>query len=87
MQSLSAFIRSVADLLRGDGKQSDDDKVILPSTVLCRLDGVLEPSKEAVLAEKQLREGQRLDPEPFMLRGAGLNFCTVAPSRRSASGR
>ena len=78
-QNLSAFIWSVADLLRGDYKQSDYGKVILPFTVLRRLDCVLEPSKAAVLAEKQLREGQGLDPEPFLLRAAGLNFCNVSP--------
>ena len=78
-QNLSAFIWSVADLLRGDFKQSDYGKVILPFTVLRRLDCVLEPSKAAVLAEKQLREGQGLDPEPFLLRAAGLNFCNVSP--------
>ena len=47
-QNLSAFIWGVADLLRGDYKQSDYGKVILPFTVLRRLDCVLEPSKEAV---------------------------------------
>jgi type I restriction enzyme M protein len=78
-QNLSAFIWGVADLLRGDYKQSDYGKVILPFTVLRRLDCVLEPSKAAVLAEKQLREGQGLDPEPFLLRAAGLNFCNVSP--------
>jgi type I restriction enzyme M protein len=41
--SLSAFIWSVADLLRGDYKQSDYGKVILPFTVLRRLDCVLTP--------------------------------------------
>jgi type I restriction enzyme M protein len=68
----------VADLLRGDYKQSDYGKVILPFTVLRRLDCVLEPSKEAVLAEKQLREGQGLDPEPFLLRVAGQAFCNTS---------
>lgn len=43
------FIWSVADLLRGDYKQADYGKVILPLTVLRRLDCVLEPTKEAVL--------------------------------------
>ena len=42
--NLSAFIWSVADLLRGDYKQSDYGKVILPFTVLRRLDCVLEPT-------------------------------------------
>ncbi|MEI2735389.1 MAG: type I restriction-modification system subunit M N-terminal domain-containing protein [Rhodoblastus sp.] len=41
-QTLSSFIWSVADLLRGDYKQSDYGKVILPFTVLRRLDCVLE---------------------------------------------
>jgi len=77
-QNLSAFIWSVADLLRGDYKQSDYGKVILPFTVLRRLDCVLEPSKEAVLAEKQLREGQGLVPEPFLLRVAGQGFCNTS---------
>jgi type I restriction enzyme M protein len=77
-QNLSAFIWSVADLLRGDYKQSDYGKVILPFTVLRRLDCVLEPSKAAVLEEKALREGQGLDPEPFLLRKAGHNFCNTS---------
>ena len=50
-QTLSAFIWSVADLLRGDYRQSDYGKVILPFTVLRRLDCVLESTKPAVLAE------------------------------------
>ena len=45
------FIWSVADLLRGDYKQSEYQKVILPLTVLRRLDCVTEPSKEAVIQE------------------------------------
>lgn len=49
--NLSSFIWSVADLLRGDYKQSDYGKVILPFTVLRRLDCVLEPTKQAVLQE------------------------------------
>jgi type I restriction enzyme M protein len=77
--NLSAFIWSVADLLRGDYKQSDYGKVILPFTVLRRLDCVLEPTKAAVLEEKALREGQGLEPEPFLLRKAGLNFCNTSP--------
>ena len=51
--NLSAFIWSVADLLRGDFKQSDYGKVILPFTVLRRRDCVLEPTKEAVLEQAQ----------------------------------
>ena len=43
------LIWAVADLLRGDYKQADYGKVILPMTVLRRLDCVLEPSKQRVL--------------------------------------
>lgn len=45
----SNLIWEVADLLRGDYKQSDYGKVILPLTVLRRLDCVLAPTKQQVL--------------------------------------
>ena len=48
-QDKVGFICSAADLLRGDYKQSDYGKVILPLTVLRRLDCVLEPTKEKLL--------------------------------------
>ena len=51
--NLSSFIWSVADLLRGDYKQSEYGRVILPLVVLRRLDCVLEPTKAAVLAERE----------------------------------
>lgn len=47
----AAFIWSVADLLRGDFKQSQYGRVILPFTVLRRLECVLEPTKKKVLDE------------------------------------
>jgi type I restriction enzyme M protein len=61
--SLSSSIWSVADLLRGDYKQSDYGKVILPFTVLRRLDCVLEPTKQAVLAENNARTKAKVNPE------------------------
>jgi type I restriction enzyme M protein len=45
----SSFIWKIADLLRGDYKQSEYGDVILPFTVLCRLDSVLAPTKDKVL--------------------------------------
>ncbi|MEV1011234.1 class I SAM-dependent DNA methyltransferase [Streptomyces sp. NPDC049881] len=45
------FIWKVADLLRGDFRAHDYGKIILPFTVLRRLDCVLEPTKAAVLAQ------------------------------------
>ncbi len=68
--NLSSFIWSVADLLRGDYKQSEYGKVILPFTVLRRLDCVLEPSKQAVLAAKKSVPA-KLNPEPFLLKATG----------------
>ena len=47
---IAAFIWSVADLLRGDFKQSQYGRVILPFTLLRRLECVLEPTKDNVLA-------------------------------------
>ena len=78
-QNLSSFIWSVADLLRGDYKQSEYGKVILPFTVLRRLDCVLEPSKEAVLAEKEKREAAGINPEPFLLKKSGQLFWNTSP--------
>ncbi len=47
----ATLIWSVAELLRGDYKQADYGKVILPFTLLRRLDCVLAPTKQAVLRE------------------------------------
>lgn len=76
--NLSAFIWSVADLLRGDYKQSEYGRVILPFTVLRRLDCVLEPTKAAVLAELAKREKAGLNPEPFLLQRAGQAFVNTS---------
>ncbi len=77
--SLSAFLWSVADLLRGDYKQSEYGKVILPFTVLRRLDCVLAPTKPAVLAENAARTQQGLNPEPFLRRASGQSFFNTSP--------
>jgi type I restriction enzyme M protein len=77
--NLSSFIWSVADLLRGDYKQSEYGKVILPFTVLRRLDCVLEATKPAVLVEKEKREKAGLNPEPFLLKTAGQLFYNTSP--------
>ncbi len=73
-QSLSAFLWSVADLLRGDYRQSDYGKVILPLTVLRRIDCVLAPTKAAVLEELKLRRSQNMPPEQFLRKKSGQGF-------------
>ena len=77
-QSLSALIWSVADLLRGDYKPHDYGKVILPFTVLRRLDCVLAPTKPAVLAEHAAKEAQGLNPEAFLARLTGVPFANTS---------
>lgn len=78
-QALSSFIWSVADLLRGDYKQSEYGRVILPFTVLRRLDCVLESTKEAVLTEFEAKTKAGLNPDPFLLRKAGQSFYNTSP--------
>ena len=77
--SLSSFIWSVADLLRGDYKQSDYGKVILPFTVLRRLDCVLAPTKDQVLAELAAKQKLGVNPAPFLQRITGLAFHNQSP--------
>jgi type I restriction enzyme M protein len=77
--ALSSFIWSVADLLRGDYRQSEYGRVILPFTVLRRLDCVLEATKPAVLAEFDAKTKAGLNPEPFLLRKAGQSFFNTSP--------
>ncbi|MCX4176701.1 MULTISPECIES: type I restriction-modification system subunit M [Paraburkholderia] len=78
-QALSSFIWSVADLLRGDYKQSEYGHVILPFTVLRRLDCVLEPTKTAVVAEFEAKTKAGLNPDPFLTRKAGQSFYNTSP--------
>lgn len=73
-QALSSFIWSVADLLRGDYKQSEYGRVILPFTVLRRLDCVLEATKPAVVEEFDVRTRSGLNPDPFVRRMSGQTF-------------
>lgn len=77
--NLSSFLWSVADLLRGDYKQSDYGKVILPFTVLRRIDCVLERTKDAVLKENDKRRKAGLDPAAFLERITGLKFYNTSP--------
>ncbi|SIP87656.1 type I restriction enzyme M protein [Aromatoleum tolulyticum] len=78
-QALSSFIWSVADLLRGDYRQSEYGKVILPFTVLRRLDCVLEATKLAVLAEFETKTKAGLNPDAFLIRKAGQSFYNTSP--------
>ena len=73
------FIWSVADLLRGDYKQSEYGKVILPLTVIRRLDCVLEPTKNAVLKRNKGLKGKIENVEPVLRAISGQQFYNVSP--------
>jgi type I restriction enzyme M protein len=73
------LIWSVADLLRGDYKQSEYGKVILPLTVIRRLDCVLEPTKEAVL-DRYAQLASRIENlEPVLQAVSGEQFYNTSP--------
>ena len=71
----AAFLWSIADLLRGDFKQSQYGRIILPFTLLRRMECVLEPTKESVIRESYAQEGRPdLVRERLLLRAAGQQF-------------
>ncbi|PNU19847.1 restriction endonuclease subunit M [Geothermobacter hydrogeniphilus] len=85
----AAFIWSVADLLRGDFKQSQYGRVILPFTLLRRLECVLEKDKAAVL-QKHAEVGRLELPEEaaekMLLRVTEAKFFNTSPMDLSRLG-
>jgi len=75
---IAGFLWSVADLLRGDYKQSDYGKIVLPFTLLRRLDCVLEATKPAVLAEYQARKHLKMPLDQFLTRKSGQSFYNIS---------
>ena len=70
-----SFIWSVADLLRGDFKQSEYGRVILPFTVLRRLDQVLAPTRQAVRdAQAKYKDSPEALREQMLLRESDQSF-------------
>ena len=76
----AAFLWSIADLLRGDFKQSQYGRIILPFTLLRRMECVLAPTKEEVVKQTFAQEG-RPDTvrEMFLLRAAEQQFFIGSP--------
>lgn len=73
----AAFIWSVADLLRGDFKQSQYGRVILPFTLLRRLECVLAETKDAVVAKYDEFQTNTLPEESLEMllqHASGLTF-------------
>jgi len=76
----AAFLWSIADLLRGDFKQSQYGRIILPFTLLRRMECVLEPTKNAVISESCGQCGRPdLVREKLLLRAAGQQFFNDSP--------
>ena len=73
---MAADIWAVADLLRGDYKRHEYGQVILPFTVLRRLDAVMAPTREAVRARDAALSMQ--NKEKLLERTAGLPFYNVS---------
>ena len=76
---LANFVWSVADLLRGDYKQADYGKVILPFTLLRRLDCVLEGTKEEVLREHEKNKGDGPALDRVLKRKSKQAFYNTSP--------
>lgn len=75
----AVFVWSIADILRGDIKQSRFGCIILPFTQLRRMECMLEPTKKAVIREsyaQEMRSG--LVRARLLLHAAGLQFFNVA---------
>jgi len=68
----AGLIWSIADLLRGDYKQSEYGRVILPLVVLRRLDCVLEPTKEQVLVRLEGLRGRVENVGPVLQSVTGI---------------
>lgn len=76
---LANFIWQVADLLRGDYKQAEYGKVILPFTLLRRLDCVLESTKDDVLKEYEKRKAEGVNLDTFLKRKSKQSFYNTSP--------
>ncbi|MEO2035217.1 MAG: type I restriction-modification system subunit M N-terminal domain-containing protein, partial [Planctomycetaceae bacterium] len=86
----AAYIWSLADLLRGDFKQSQYGRVILPFTILRRLECVLEKTKPKVLAQvEKLKGNKKLEEEArekFLLKAAKQSFYNTSAMDLSKMG-
>lgn len=85
-QNLADKIWAVADLLRGDFKQSEFGRIILPFTVLRRLECVLEPTRKVVLDQFDTIKGQGLDLDLILPGISGTTFYTTSKFSLSSLG-
>ncbi|EMO4459452.1 TPA: N-6 DNA methylase [Pseudomonas aeruginosa] len=77
-QNLADFIWNVADVLRGDFKQSIYGRIILPFTLLRRLECVLEPTRDKVRSQYQSMKASGVDMDLILPNTAGATFYNVS---------
>ena len=83
----AAFLWSIANLLRGTYKQADYGKVILPFTILRRLDAALEGTKDKVLAVSKDKSAVGAALEFQLNKASGYTFYNKSPyDLKKASG-
>lgn len=73
-QNLADFIWNVADVLRGDFRQSEFGRIILPFTVLRRLECVLEPTRDKVRTQVTALKSTSIDPDLILPGIANATF-------------
>ncbi|MFC9788889.1 N-6 DNA methylase [Rhodococcus sp. NPDC127528] len=70
----AALIWSIANLMRGPFQPNQYGDVILPLTILRRLDCILEPTKTAVLDEYEKKKRSNIPLKPFLTAKSGYSF-------------
>jgi type I restriction enzyme M protein len=73
------FLWSIADLIRDTFRRSKYQDVILPLTVLRRIDCVLEPTKNDVLKAYAKYKGQIPNLDPVLRNASGYVFYNTSP--------
>lgn len=77
-QNLASDIWNIADTLRGDFKQSEFGRVILPFAVLRRLECVLEPTRDAVWAQAEALKSSGIDLDLVLPTAAQASFYNLS---------
>jgi type I restriction enzyme M protein len=73
------FIWTIAELLRGPYRPNQYKDIMLPMTVLRRLDCVLEPTKQKVLKRyESLKGGKIKNIEPMLNKASGQSFHNIS---------
>jgi len=77
-QTLAPFIWNIADLLLGAFRPSEYGRIILPFTVLRRLECVLEPTRDKVRIQYEAMKASGVDMDLILPSTAGATFYNVS---------